>query len=394
LPRGIVLLVQIRDLEALNRQRGFSAGDALIKRIAGLIKESTPPFGSVILARLTGGCFGIFIPDPQPGDAEEIASGLANRLGSLAAEQIAPTDNVGHVGASSFDGSAALSRLLSEADLALQTAIQGGPNGWSVRAVTEETSQLPLGRTRWKETLVKVLDEKRISLDVQSVVQAADNSRILHFEILSRIVMEDGKILAAGVFIPLAERLKLVAALDRLVLKEVIRWDRNRIGAESVAVNVSPSSLRDDAFQAWLKENLKSLPPAAPRIIFEFSEFGAVQNLDLLRDFGAAVRRLGQGIALDHYGQSFSKLGYLKSLKPEYVKIDRAYTGELKDEETDSRFYIGALCSVAHSIDIRVIAEGVETMQQLQILKGMNLDGIQGYVVERPKPIGEILRRA
>jgi len=392
--RGIVLLVQIRDLEALNRERGFQAGDELIKRVAALIQESVPPFVNAILARLTGGGFGIFIPDIQPGDAEEIASGLANGLGRLAGEQLTLTDNVGHVGVSTFEGSTTIARLLSEADLALQTATQAGPNTWSVRAVTKGMEKMPLGRNQWKEALEKALRERRISLDAQPVVLATDRSQVLHIEILSRIFMEDGKVLTAGVFIPLAERLKLVSTLDRLALEEVMRLDRRRIGVERVAVNISPASLRDDAFQAWLKDALKVLAPDAPRIIFEFSEFGAVQNLDLLKDFSAAVRRFGHATALDHYGQSFSKLGYLKSLKPEYVKIDQAYTRELKDEESDSRFFIGSLCSVAHSIDIKVIAEGVETEQQAEILKGLNLDGIQGYIVERPKPIKDLIRKA
>jgi diguanylate cyclase (GGDEF)-like protein len=392
--RGIVLLIQIQDLEALNRQRGFQAGDELIKRVAALIQESAPPFVNAVLARLTGGHFGIFLPDTQPCDAEEIASGLANRLGRLAAEQLTLTDNVGHVGASTYEGATTIARLLSEADLALHAANQTGPNTWSVRAVTEEMEKMPLGQNQWKETLEKALQERRISLDAQPVVKAADRSRVLHLEILSRIIMEDGKILSAGVFIPLAEHLKLVSTLDRLVLEQVMRLDRSRIGVDRVAVNVSPTSLRDDAFQAWLKDALKGLAPSAPRIIFEFSEFGAVQNLNLVKDISAMIHRFGHATALDHYGQSFTKLGYLKSLKPEYVKIDRAYTGELKDEESDSRFFIGSLCSVAHSIDIKVIAEGVETEQQAQILKELNLDGIQGYVVEKPKPIKDIIRKA
>jgi len=173
-----------------------------------------------------------------------------------------------------------------------------------------------------------------------------------------------------------------------------MQLDRSQLGVDRVAINVSPASLQDDAFQAWLKGALKVLPPSAPRIIFEFAEFGAVQNLELVKDFSAVVRGFGHATALDHYGQSFSNLGYLKSLKPEYVKIDRAYTGELKDAESDSRFFIGSLCSVAHSIDIAVIAEGVETEQQVQILRELNLDGIQGYIVDRPKPVKEIVGKA
>ena len=113
----------------------------------------------------------------------------------------------------------------------------------------------------------------------------------------------------------------------------------------------------------------------------------AIQNLDLIREFSEVVRQDGHLVGLDHYGQSFSHLGYLKALQPDYVKIDRAYTGELKDEESDSRFFIGSLCSVAHSLDINVIAEGVETEQQWEILKELNLDAIQGYIVDRPKQL-------
>jgi len=199
--------------------------------------------------------------------------------------------------------------------------------------------------------------------------------------------------LSAGVFMPLAERLKLVSSIDRIVLEEVMQLDRNQLDVGSIAVNVSPASLQDDAFRQWLQSSLKTLPKTAPRIIFEFSEFSAVQNLNLVKDFSIFVREYGHAMGLDHYGQSFSNLGYLKSMRPDYVKIDRAYIGELKDEESDSRFFIGSLCSVAHSIDIKVIAEGVETEQQWQILREFNLDAIQGYIVDKPKPIKSMMKK-
>jgi len=193
--------------------------------------------------------------------------------------------------------------------------------------------------------------------------------------------------LSAGVFMPFAERLGLVSSLDRIVLEEVMHLNRTSIGVDKVAVNVSPASLQDDSFREWVYSSLKGLSSEAPRILFEFPEFSAVQNLNLVREFSAVIRDSEHGIGLDHYGQSFSHLGYLQSLRPDYVKIDRAYTGELKDEESDSRFFIGSLCTVAHSLDIEVIAEGVETEHQWEILKELNLDAIQGYLIARPQPI-------
>ena len=385
---GVVLLVRIQNLEQLNKQKGFQAGDDLLKRVAILLKESSGQYANVAHARLTGGDFGIFVPNCSPFDGEQIASEIAGRLGKLAAEQISVTDDVGHVGVATYDGIVTLGRLLSEADLALGSAMQKGPNTWDVRAITAETDKMPLGQHQWKDILEKALNDRRIRLDAQPVVENTPERKVMHLELFLRIILEDGKLLSAAIFMPLAERLKLVATIDRIVIEEVMKIDFNNLGVNSVAINLSPASLEDDSFNQWVGQFLKALPPEAPHISFEFSEFAAVQHLALVKKFSSVVRECGHGIGLDHYGQSFSKLGYLQSLQPEYVKIDRAYTGELKAEENDSRFYIASLCSVAHSIDIAVVAEGVESEQQLQILKALNLDAMQGYFIGKPQPAG------
>lgn len=385
--KGIVLLVRIHDLETLNKQKGFKAGDELLKRVAALLQGSASQYAGSVLARLTGGDFGVFIPNASPWDAEQIATDVVNKLCQLVAEQIAATDNIGHAGVATYDCLTTLGRLLSEADIALGSAMQKGPNTWDIRVITEETDSLPMGQQQWKEILVTALRERRISLDAQPVIENAPGRNVMHMEIFSRIVQEDGKLLSAAIFMPLAERLSLVSTIDRIVIEEVMKLDFKRLGADRVAVNLSPASLEDESFRAWTSSFLKNLPPDSPRIFFEFSEFAAVQHLALVKDFSALVREHGHAIGLDHYGQSFSKLGYLQSLHPDYVKIDRAYTGELKDGESDSRFYIGSLCSVAHSIDIAVVAEGVESEAQVKILKELSLDAMQGYYFGRPQPV-------
>ncbi|MFC1837592.1 EAL domain-containing protein [Thermodesulfobacteriota bacterium] len=385
--KGIVFLLQIKDLHELNQQKGFQAGDELLQQVAVLIQAATKEFPNAVLARLTGGDFGIFVPDASSWDAESIADTLSNKIKQLAVQQLTLTDNVGHLGVVSYDSSTTLGRLMSEADLALRSAQQTGPNTWQLNSLTVESEKMPLGQQQWKEILDNALSERNIVLYAQPVVKTTDKDQIFHLEIFSRIVQEDGSLLSAGLFMPFAERLQRVSYLDRIVIEEVIKIDASQIHADHIAVNISSASLENDSFRRWVYSVLKSLPVRAPRIDFEFAEFGAVQNLDLLKEFSAFVRQYGHLVGLDHYGQSFSHLGYLKTLRPDYVKIDRAYTGELKDEESDSRFFIGSLCSVAHSLDINVIAEGVETEQQWDLLKSLNLDAIQGYIVDKPKPL-------
>ena len=385
--KGIILLVHMNDLQELNQQKGFQAGDELLQKVSSVLQEATKQQSNAVLARLTGGDFGIFVPDAFAWDGESIAETVIRKLSQLAVEQLTLTDNVGHVGVVNYENSTSLSRLLSEADLALRSAQQTGPNKWKILSITEESENMPLGQQQWKEILDQALSERRITLYAQPVVNAYDRKQIIHLEIFSRIIREDGSLLSAGLFMPFAERLHLVSYLDRMVLEEVMRIDPRKIDVDHIAVNVSSASLENDSFRRWVYSALKNLPEKSPRINFEFAEFGAVQNLDLVKEFSLVVRQYGHLVGLDHYGQSSTHLGYLKSLRPDYVKIDRAYTGELKDKESDSRFFIGSLCSVAHSLDIKVIAEGVETEQQWELLKELNLDAIQGYIVERPKPL-------
>lgn len=388
--KGAVFIVRIHDLENLNRRKGFEAGDALLKLVADTLRNSALHYPNAVLARLTGGDFGFFSADTSQSEAAFIAESITEGLMQVAAAQITDSDDIGHVGAATYDSPTTIARLLSEADLALCSAIEKGPGSWDIRFITPETDSYPLGQQQWKDILVAALQERKISLALQPVVAMTSDRKILHMEVLSRIIRKDGTLLYAGTFMPLAERLKLASSVDRLVLEEVTKLDCKRLGTSKIAVNLSPSSLEDQTFIEWTRSLLNSLPDGAPRMYFEFSEIAAVQHLELLKEFSSMVRLCGHGLGFDHYGQSFSKLGYLQSLRPDYVKVDRAYTGELKDEESDSRFYISSLCSVAHSIDIEVIAEGVETEQQMHILKELHLDGIQGYLTGRPLPLAEL----
>jgi diguanylate cyclase (GGDEF)-like protein len=384
--KGIVVLVQICDLEQLNQHQGYQAGDELLKRVAKELRETTVgAFSCAVARRLSGGGFGIYLPDAAPMDAHPIAETIINRLSRLAAERMTLTDNVAHVGSASFDIPVTFERLMSAADLALRAAQQAGPNSWRLESITDRSEEMPLGEQKWKAAIEQALEKKEIAFYTQPTVRKAGQKQALHLEIFSRIVREDGKLIHAGVFMPFAERLRLVSTLDRIVIEKVSCLDRKNLGIDTVAVNVSPTSLRDTLFTEWTRSLLSHLPKTAPRIIFEFSEFSAVQHLELVRKFSDMAREFGHGIGLDHYGQSFSNLGYLKSLRPEYVKIDRGYTSELRDDESDGIFFISSLCSVAHSIDVSVIVEGVENETQLRMLGNLNVDAMQGYFIERPK---------
>jgi len=385
--KGAFLLVQINSLQEINQQKGFQAGDEILKKVGELLQKTTIHVAHSALARLTGGDFGLFLPDASPGDAEQIADEITKGLAQLAFGELTLTDNVGQVGGVIYTQATQFGQLLAGADTALRAAQQAGGNQWHIDRQADSQDAAAKGQQRWRDILTQTLRDKNIHLFVQKVVRCDDPSTIMHLEVFSRIREESGNLLSAGMFMPLAERLGLVSELDRIVLEKAMMTNAATLGIDQLAVNVSPTSLKDETFRRWLLESLSALPPTAPKLRFEFVEFSAVQHLDLVNSFGAQVQELGHGYGLDHFGHSFANFGYLKSLRPDYVKIDRAYTDELHNRESDSYFFIGSLTGVAHSLDIQVIAEGVEKEEQFALLKELNLDAIQGYFINRPEPV-------
>jgi len=206
----------------------------------------------------------------------------------------------------------------------------------------------------------------------------------LHLELFSRITIGQGEEVPAGVFIPLAEHARVITDLDRKVMELVLdtypSWNER-----SLAVNVSITSILDPGFTGWLYSRLKTLADRSLKLYFELSETSVVRNLEAARDFSHRIAELGHHTGIDHFGRSFSNFGYLRSLRPDYVKIDRAFSRELESDQSDAFFFIGSLRSVAHSLDIKVIGEGVETEAQLAIFRELQVDGFQGFLVEQPK---------
>lgn len=384
---GAFLLVELHALQELNQAKGFQAGDVLVQRVGQILKSQVEHVPHCALARLTGGNFALFLPDIGENGAELIATSLGKEFAQLSVEGLALTENVGHIGGVVYESGTSLGQLLSGADTALRAAQQQGANTWQVDMLVDESGAPARGQMQWRDLLNNTLEKKSVLLFVQRVVRCSDRGTTVHLEVFSRIMDKSGKLLSAGRFVPLAERLGLIAALDRVVIEKAMEASAGLAQTDRLSVNVSSSSLKDTNFRDWLLRALKKLPSVGPKLTFEFAEFGAVRNLELVREFGKQVHELGHGYGLDHFGQGFSNFGYLQSLRPDFVKIDRAYTDELLSKESDSHFFIGSLIGVAHSLDIMVVAEGVENEDQYRLLHELNLDAVQGYLIGRPEPL-------
>ena len=383
LTKGLFLLVQIQHLKELNEAQGYVGGDRLLKRCAGLLEETMNTYPGHSLARLGGGDFGIFLPNADKVESEQIASTITERLSRLEVEDLSVSDDICSIGGVYYNTPCSFGHLLAKTDTALIAASHEGPNSWKLEPADCDDDDPTQGKTWWRSTLERSLANRAINLYGQRV-SGISGREPLHLELFSRITLDDGQEVAAGVFIPLAEYAEMVTQLDRKVIELMLdtyqTWEHRVL-----ALNLSVTSLIDKTFTDWLLSRLKTLADRNLQLYFEFSELSAVKQIDTLRTFAEQVRAAGHDIGVDHFGRGFSNFGYLKSLQPSYVKIDAAFTRELESPQSDSYFFIGALTGVAHSLDIKVIAEGVETEEQRTLFTELKVDGYQGFLVEQPQ---------
>jgi len=240
----------------------------------------------------------------------------------------------------------------------------------------------------WHVFLQQVVETTSISLAVQPVYGlGGDSTKLLHREVLLRVTDSSGKPVTAGIFMPMAERVGLASNIDKLAIDKLLEFMETEAGATSdYAVNISSTSLHNPVFKEWFYRRLLDKPATARRLLVEFTEYSTLVNVQDTGKFIQRLETLGCRCGIDQFGRGFYSFGYLRSIKASYIKIDSSYTRGLNQEE-DNQFFIQALTDTAHSIDIKVIAQSVETTQERSIIESMNLDGIQGFLTGKPEPL-------
>ena len=383
---GILLLVQLNNLHDLNDRCGFEAGDELLKETAAVLKRLSADIPNIVVARLGGGDFALVLPETILEESEKLATLICDELTQLHRRSLTDTENVANVGVALYTEGMEYKDFLANADMALRSAQSKVANTWSRHEVSELTGVY--GRHEWKELIEEVVRTQHIVLYHQPVVDIKNPARVLHNEIFVRIRDKNNKLLPAGVIMPMAEEIGVARELDWTILNEVIARVERSSEETPCAINLSPASLQSPAFVERMLKRLTEVSHLATRLVFEFADCGVAREPEGFRHFSAGLRRLGFGIGIDHFGRGFCSFGQLQTLHPDYVKIDGAYSSKVA-EDLDNQFFIETLCGVAHSLDILAIAEAVEDRAQWDILKELHVDGIQGFVVGQPAPLGE-----
>jgi len=394
-PGFAVMCIDLDHFKDVNDSLGHAAGDELLRqataRLRGVVRSAD------MIARLGGDEFAVLQSGVDDGAAgNEAVASLAQRIVDALGQ---PYDLAGQrcgsgasVGAAihGLDGDDAAT-LMHRADLALYRAKSQGRGGYSFYdAGLDRELQNRRALTR---DLREALTQASLVLHFQPLY-GADGSTLCGYEALTRWPHPVRGFVPPTEFIPLAEETGLIDELGRWVLQtacaEAAKWP----APLSVAVNLSPSQFRrEGAIVEEVRQALAASGLPAERLEVEITESLLMSNTDTVLRMLQALHAMGVRIAMDDFGTGYSSLAYLWRFPFDKVKIDRAFTQHLaEDGKVD--LIVGSIVSLAHSLKIRVNAEGVETEAQRRALREHGCDELQGFLLGRPQPSERLPHKA
>jgi len=380
---GYLLLLRVQGLAGLNARLGGQRTDQLLQAVGEQLRRTCATFPETndLISRSRGGEFAVLAPGMVHEDAVRLAQALEAALQSLHETGASDISPVACIGLAPFSPGDAPQALLKLADEALARAEHQPLPGW---VCLEQGAAAVVGDTQhdWHKRLDEAFVKSRFELFFQPVVQTKAPERVLHYKVVSRLLDEQGEALPAGRFLPWLERFGWMTRLDLLVVEKVLAHLRSH--GQVLALNLSAATLADQKALQRVYELLSQNTALGAQLIFEIGEEQLPEQA-ALEQLTRRLRGLGFGLALQRFGGRFSMIGNLAHLGLAYLKIDGSYIRNI-DQEQHKRLFIEAIQRAAHSIDLPLIAERVETEGERQVLLDMGIEGIQGQLSGEPAP--------
>ncbi|MCX7568680.1 EAL domain-containing protein [Tumebacillus sp. DT12] len=382
-----LLFVNLDRFKNINDTLGHHIGDLLLIEAAKRIKDCAGP--RAFVSRISGDEFTVLLPGPFDSlTVEQLAERLIQSIKQPMLVDDYELFISASIGISTATRQIDPDTLFQQADLALSHAKESGRN--RCRFYTDDMDNS--GRIEMENALRKAVDRGELILHYQPKVDLA-TGKMVGMEALVRWEHPTKGQIPPYVFIPLAEEIGMIGPIGEWVLREACRqnkqWQDQGLPALCVAVNLSVSQFQYGNIVEQVKAALADTGLDAEWLELEITESIIIQDTEKVISTLRDLQMMGIRIAIDDFGTGYSSLSYLKKLPIDSLKIDRSFvkdiTGELEEEETIAK----AVISLAQSLKLRVVAEGVETEAQLHFLMCQNCDMMQGYYFSRPLPVEE-----
>ncbi|BBL89800.1 bifunctional diguanylate cyclase/phosphodiesterase [Vibrio rotiferianus] len=386
----LVFYLDIDNFKNINDSLGHHIGDKVIQEVSARLKRLLP--NQAIIGHLGGDEFGIILPEPENSRMAEIISdriiSLINQPFDLHHFSKRLACSIGSVRYPEDGQDARI--LLQNADTAMYEAKDRGRN----RLIKFNDQMNKEARMRlWLEIeLQKALQQNGLEVWYQPKVNARDFS-INGAEALVRWKHPVEGYISPGAFIPVAERAGLIEHLGRVVMRDVFntvkRWKLQGILPGRVAINLSPEQFGNPQLIDYMEKLLRTTELDPSCITFELTESAVMSDSEHTLQMLNAIKKLGFALSIDDFGTGYSSLSYLARFPIDELKIDRAFINDI-DTLPKQVTVIENIINLGKSLDLTVVAEGVETHQQATLLSNLQCNSIQGFHFYRPQPKHEV----
>ncbi|CAH1904561.1 EAL domain-containing protein [Candidatus Nitrotoga sp. HW29] len=389
--RLAVIFVDLDKFKAVNDTLGHSFGDELLRIVAAELKLCVRESDTV--ARLGGDEFVLLLDDPVgPTMPGAIAERIGARLGvpvMLAGQEHIVTGSIGISTYPEDGGDAEV--LLRQADIAMYRAKESGRNGFQF--FTEEMQRRIDARVALEQGLYRALQRNEFVLHYQPQVDLA-SGRVIGMEALLRWQSPELGLVPPMQFIPVAEESNLIVTIGQWVLEQACatlrRWQNSGVPLVPMAINVAASQFANQDLDKLVRSTLERHAVAPRWLSLELTEGLSMEDPESSIALMNRLKAIGITLSIDDFGTGYSNLSYLKRFPVDKLKIDQSFTRGLTFVPEDGAI-ITAVIRLAHSLGLRAVAEGVETIEQLRMLTAEGCDEIQGYYFSRPVPEEEMI---
>lgn len=384
---SLLAIVRATELTAINQRHGHVAGDKYLQTIANLITRASKKLPNAKVYRLAGSDFAILQSQSNNNQAQLLGHELKMLFDHYLNEE--EFESVAYVGLTLCRPGQQVEQVMGRGDLALAKAQTSIVNGWFFQE--KDVEDYLQGEAHWKRVITDVIARQAILL-MQQPIQSMNVSIKSYNEIFARFVGENEQVMPTETLLAMAQRHDLLGQLEQLIIEQIMQqYPTQSFNNQRWGINLSANALMNHTFLIWLERQLLKNPQLASNLVFEMDEELLDCNLAASTRLFEMLRRAGSRACISKFGKGLASFRLYRELKPDYIKLDPSLINVLERDHTSQQF-IRMIVEVSHRLGCVVVAEGVETIAQKQLLETLFIDAIQGYLIARPSPLAQGLQ--
>lgn len=370
-----LIVVRLAQLANINTKLGMVPGDNYVKAITNILMEETKNNSSIrFVFRLSGGDFALISEPMEKPTRDLVLTNISTQCASVT--PLRDGTKATWIGVTRFTGSMTMQQVMESVDSALIASMKT-KSGWQLASDIAHVHS----NSQWRERLNHIVSQQYADIMIQPVMDIEKNMPA-YYETSGRFKdKKTNDVIPMSQLIPASERLDLIPEVDKLVTNIVFK--KMEVTSQQVAINLSITSIANREFREWLVKELTQRENLCSKLFFEIEDAALIQQREYTELLCRHLMGLGCRITIEHFGDNFASLSGLRVIQPQFVKLSGRLTQGIHTNK-DNQLFVSSLISIAKNLNIKVIAEMVETEAESIALTKLGVEHQQGYYFAKP----------